>query len=479
MTVSTTAAQTIVQGNGATTSFSFSFIAASADDIEVIYTDTSGVQTTLIPSQYTLVINAPATGQLWGVGGTVTYPIVGSPIANGTSLTIMRIVPLTQEVTISNQGDFAPEVIESALDTLCFELQQIAGRTGQMRGTWVSGAVYNFGDVVVDGANGANTGNYYMCAIANTSSVWATELAAGDWSLVINVQGLSGVNSGTAGNLAYYAATGSVVSGNPNLNVSNGELIIGISGVRSGNLSIAGGTSGKTSLAVASAASGTLTLPAATDTLVGKATTDTLSNKTLTSPTLTGTTSAQVFNISSLTASAAVATDASKNLVSVTNTGSGNNVLSAGPTLTGTTIVSSLFANSINFAGTSLANYFEGTWTPLVIGTATAGTASYSTQLGTYTRIGDRVLVTINLVWSGGTGTGNLRFSGLPIARSGNSSFSFYTNLVAGAGNVLQTFGSNGGTTFDVYTLGQASGTSAQLAYASSGEFEATFTYKV
>jgi hypothetical protein len=47
---------------------------------------------------------------------------------------------------------------------------------------------------------------------------------------------------------------------------------------------ISGTVSGTTILQGASAASGTLTLPAATDTLVGKATTDTLTNKTLTSP---------------------------------------------------------------------------------------------------------------------------------------------------------------------------------------------------
>lgn len=54
----------------------------------------------------------------------------------------------------------------------------------------------------------------------------------------------------------------------------------------SGFLSFAGATSGNTTIAAASIASGTLTLPAATDTLVGKATTDTLTNKTLTSPTV-------------------------------------------------------------------------------------------------------------------------------------------------------------------------------------------------
>jgi hypothetical protein len=56
-------------------------------------------------------------------------------------------------------------------------------------------------------------------------------------------------------------------------------------------LALSGSSSGKTTLNVSAAASGTLTLPAATDTLVGKATSDTLTNKSisLTSNTISGT----------------------------------------------------------------------------------------------------------------------------------------------------------------------------------------------
>ncbi len=192
MTISTSQSQTIALGNGATPTFTFDFVADSAQNIEVIFTDTDGTQTTLAASLYTLVLNAVASGQIWSVGGSVTYPIVGSPIANGTSLTIQRILPFTQVITIANQGDFAPQVIEEMGDTLEMQIQQLVSRTGQMRGTWITGTNYSFGDVVKDGANGGNTGNYYMCAIANTSGVWATDLAAGDWSLVIQA------NSGAA-----------------------------------------------------------------------------------------------------------------------------------------------------------------------------------------------------------------------------------------------------------------------------------------
>lgn len=185
MTISTSASSQIFLGNGSTTAFDFSFIANSANDIEVIYTDSTGTPTLLSSSQYTLTLNPAATGQLWGIGGTVTYTVSGSPIASGTSLTVSRILPLVQTITISNQGDFAPQVTEEALDTLEMQIQQVAARTGQIRGVWATGVDYGFGDVVQDGVNGANSSNYYMCAIANTSGTWSTDLAAGDWSLVI------------------------------------------------------------------------------------------------------------------------------------------------------------------------------------------------------------------------------------------------------------------------------------------------------
>lgn len=161
------------------------FVIDSTTDIEVIYTNASGVASTLSPSSYTLTPNPIPIGSLWSTGATLTYPLTGSPIANGATITIQRVLPLTQTITIANQGDFAPQVIEEMGDTLMMQIQQIAARTGQIRGTWVSGASYTFGDVVQDGINGLNSGNYYMCAIGNTSSTWATDLSAGDWSLII------------------------------------------------------------------------------------------------------------------------------------------------------------------------------------------------------------------------------------------------------------------------------------------------------
>lgn len=64
----------------------------------------------------------------------------------------------------------------------------------------------------------------------------------------------------------------------------------------------------------------------------------------------------------------------------------------------------------------SLANYAEGTFTPTVVGSGSAGVGTYSSQEGFYTLIGNRVFFQLRVIWTGTTGTGNLRIGGLPIA---------------------------------------------------------------
>lgn len=66
--------------------------------------------------------------------------------------------------------------------------------------------------------------------------------------------------------------------------------------------------------------------------------------------------------------------------------------------------------------GTSelLSDYEEGTWTPTIIGSSTAGTGTYSLQLGRYTKIGRTVYVQLQLAWSAHTGTGSMKVAGLP-----------------------------------------------------------------
>lgn len=185
MTISVPQSLVVLEGNGATTVFSFGIISGGAQNIEVIHTPSGGTPTILSTSSYSITIPPIAPGSLWATGGFVTYPLSGSPIPSGDTLTIQRILPLEQLTDISSQGNFYPDVVEQALDTLEMQIQQISVRTGQFRGVWQTDVVYNYGDIAQDGANGDDSGNYYMCIIANTSGVWNTDLASGDWQLII------------------------------------------------------------------------------------------------------------------------------------------------------------------------------------------------------------------------------------------------------------------------------------------------------
>ena len=228
MTVSTTSSAIICAANGSN-SYQFPFIGVSALYISVIYTTTTGTQTTVPTTAYTVSLNSPVTGQIWGYGGTIS-PVTPANYASGT-LTITRTLPLTQSADVSNQGNQYPIVTEQALDLLCMENQQTAARTGSWRGPWSTNTIYNFGDIVVDGINGANTTNWYSCNNANTSGVWATDLAAGDWSLILNLQSIA--NPGTV-------AAGGDLTGNypsPTIAKIQGVTVAGVSGT--GNVLLA------------------------------------------------------------------------------------------------------------------------------------------------------------------------------------------------------------------------------------------------
>lgn len=187
MTISTQNPSATFLGNGVTSSFTANFVADQASDLLVIYTN-DGVSTVLQNTAYTITFGSTPVGQLWPVGFTLAYPLTGNPIPNGSSLAVYRILPLQQLTSLGDQSNYYPTAIETALDVLCMQIQQVSARTGQFLGTWITDTYYSVGSIIVDGVNGANTGNYYMCAVANASDVWATDLANGDWVLAINVQ---------------------------------------------------------------------------------------------------------------------------------------------------------------------------------------------------------------------------------------------------------------------------------------------------
>jgi len=132
----------------------------------------------------------------------------------------------------------------------------------------------------------------------------------------------------------------------------------------------------------------------------------------------------------------------------------GTVALTASPTFTGQATIPTinLTGGQITFPATqsasadanTLDDYEEGTFSPTIIGTSTAGTVSYTIQVGAYLKIGRLVYISTYIVWTSGTGTGSLQFGNLPFTAT--SSPTIYQGLtmsgvtgLAGntAGNVL------------------------------------------
>jgi len=102
-----------------------------------------------------------------------------------------------------------------------------------------------------------------------------------------------------------------------------------------------------------------------------------------------------------------------------------------------------------------LDDYEEGTWTPVVFGATTAGTTTYSTQVGTYTKIGRLVTCQLECTWSAQTGTGALLVGGLPFTSasgqpsSGFMIFNGFLDPNLGSGAVVRS----ANTIVDTYTF--------------------------
>ncbi len=100
--------------------------------------------------------------------------------------------------------------------------------------------------------------------------------------------------------------------------------------------------------------------------------------------------------------------------------------------------------NAANSVTTVFDWYEEGTFTPTIIGIGAAGVGTYTKQVGTYQRRGNRVDFQITLGWSAHTGTGQIVATGLPFTAVGTTNdlatCSIFTDgMVYTAGKTLQT----------------------------------------
>lgn len=231
------------------------------------------------------------------------------------------------------------------------------------------------------------------------------------WKTTPTTAGGTGLTSYTAGDLPYYAS-GSALS---KLAIGTANYVLTSSGtapqyVAQSTLSVGSATNATNTAITDNTSSSATWYPTIVSATTGNLPQTTSSTKLSFVPS-TGVLSTTGSNLSGLTASSAVATDASKNLVSVTNTGTGNNVLATTPTITTPNISGNLtftssnagivFNNSSALTNSTLNDYETGTYTvtatPLTSGSITLN-ASYNTA--TYTKIGRQVLVTGEIIVS-------------------------------------------------------------------------------
>lgn len=166
------------------------------------------------------------------------------------------------------------------------------------------------------------------------------------------------------------------------------------------------------------------------------------------------------------------------------STRSGNQTILNGNLVIGTAGNGIDFSANTHAAGMTselLTRYEEGTWTPTIIGSSTAGTGTYAAQSGFYTRIGQQVTVLCYVEWSAHTGTGVMRISGLPFEIANNTIYApfpmEYSNLTVPANSLAMavTRPNQSYLQVDSFTTGAASQGGLTLDTAASLWFCATY----
>jgi len=136
--------------------------------------------------------------------------------------------------------------------------------------------------------------------------------------------------------------------------------------------------------------------------------------------------------------------------------------------------------NGDTAATNALDDYEEGTFTPLIRGSTTAGTTTGS-LVGEYVKIGKVVYYSIYASWSGGTGTGNLLIRGLPFTPNFtntyySASISYFNGVALTANHVPMAELYDVGQ-IDVYSMPTGGGTMISVAYDAAGEINLSGLY--
>ncbi len=118
MSITSQICKHIYLADGQTREFEIDIPVLSAQDIAVYVTAADGTETK-ITENYAVNI----------AQGTVTYPTLASglaPVATGYKVTLVRVTPLTQTLTLTQQGVLDAKALEGGYDKLTLQLQETA-----------------------------------------------------------------------------------------------------------------------------------------------------------------------------------------------------------------------------------------------------------------------------------------------------------------------------------------------------------------
>jgi hypothetical protein len=137
--------------------------------------------------------------------------------------------------------------------------------------------------------------------------------------------------------------------------------------------------------------------------------------------------------------------------------------------------------NGDTAAANALDDYEEGTFTPTIAGSTTAGTATYTTQVGRYTKIGRQVSCQIDLGYNSGTGTGDLTVTGLPFADTTSANpaatIGYLDGITLTALNYAMAYLASTTTRIDFVQIPTGGGALTSVAYDAAGRIILNVTY--
>ncbi len=166
---------------------------------------------------------------------------------------------------------------------------------------------------------------------------------------------------------------------------------------------------------------------------------------------------------------------------------SGNVTVSNGNLVVGTAGKGIDFSANSNAAGMTselLSWYEEGTWTPVIEGSSSAGTATYSAQSARYTRIGRLVFFEAYVSWNTGSGTGSLRLAGLPFTIANANTYPSFTlgyvfNIALTASNYMTAYGNVNSTSVVFSQTPVGGGAATDVPYDGTGAIQISGCYTV